>query len=73
MPDLAIFFHSLFGGGAERAMLNLATGFSQRGLSVDLVLLRKEGPYLDLVPLRYESLTLGESVCGRVYRRWEAI
>lgn len=59
MPDLAIFVHSLFGGGAERAMLNLARGFSQQGLSVDLVLLRKEGAYLDLLPSEVNIIDLG--------------
>ncbi|MCU0549922.1 MAG: glycosyltransferase [Leptolyngbya sp. Prado105] len=59
MPDLAIFVHSLFGGGAERAMLNLARGFSQRGLTVDLVLLRKEGAYLDLLPSEIKIVDLG--------------
>lgn len=38
------------GGGAERVILNLAAGFHERGLSVDLVLAKAEGPYLDEVP-----------------------
>ena len=43
---LAIFLPSLRGGGAERTMLNLAHGLSERGYAVDLVLARAEGPYL---------------------------
>jgi glycosyltransferase involved in cell wall biosynthesis len=43
---LAIFLPSLIGGGAERAMLNLAQGFAERGYAVDLVLAQSKGPYL---------------------------
>jgi glycosyltransferase involved in cell wall biosynthesis len=47
---LAIFVPSMVGGGAERAMLNLAQGIAERGYAVDLVLARAEGPYLVQVP-----------------------
>ena len=47
---VALFLPSLGGGGAERAMLNVATGLAQRGLSVDMVLVKAEGQYIDLVP-----------------------
>jgi glycosyltransferase involved in cell wall biosynthesis len=40
---------SLRGGGAERVMVTLANGFTERGLAVDLVLAKAEGPYLDEV------------------------
>lgn len=46
---IALFLPSLHGGGAERMMVNLARGFSERGLSVDLVLAKAEGPYLSQV------------------------
>ena len=49
-PDITIFLRCLYGGGAERIMLNLARGFIQRGLKVDLVLARAEGDYLSQVP-----------------------
>ncbi len=38
------------GGGAERAMLTLATEFAKREICVDLVLVKAEGEYLDMVP-----------------------
>jgi len=47
---VALFLPSLGGGGAERVMVNLARGFAARGLDVDLVLVRAEGPYLADVP-----------------------
>ena len=47
---VAIFLPSLRGGGAERVMVNLARGFVERGLQVDLVLAKAEGPYLSQVP-----------------------
>ena len=43
---VAIFLPSLSGGGAERAMLNLAHGLASRGCAVDLVLAQAKGPYL---------------------------
>ena len=43
---IAIYLPSLRGGGAERAMVTLANGFSDKGLQVDLVLACAEGPYL---------------------------
>ena len=50
MTTLAIFLPNLNGGGAERAMLNLARTLSQQGVQVDLVLLAREGAYIDQVP-----------------------
>ncbi|HMS26222.1 MAG TPA: glycosyltransferase [Burkholderiaceae bacterium] len=46
---LAIFIPSLNGGGAERVMVTLANNFAELGFSVDLVLARAEGPYLNEV------------------------
>jgi glycosyltransferase involved in cell wall biosynthesis len=46
---LAFFLPDLSDGGAERTMLNLAEGIAARGYSVDLVLVRAEGPYLNEV------------------------
>lgn len=40
-------------------MLNLARGFAERGLAVDLVLAKAEGPYLSQVPPRVEAVDLG--------------
>ena len=48
-PDVALFLRGLYGGGAERILLTLAEGFVERGLKVDLVLARAEGPYLEQV------------------------
>ncbi len=59
MSTLAIFLPSLTGGGAERAMLNLARSFSQRGILVDLVLLSREGAYIDQVPSNVRVIDFG--------------
>jgi glycosyltransferase involved in cell wall biosynthesis len=55
---LAIFLPSLAGGGAERAMVNLAHGFADRGCAVDVVLAQAKGPYLSEVrePVRIVDL-----------------
>ena len=47
---VALFVPSMRGGGAERAMLALASGLSSRGIPVDLVLVRAEGEYIIQVP-----------------------
>ena len=46
---LTIFLADLAGGGAERMMVALANGLSGRGITVDLLLARATGPYLDEV------------------------
>jgi glycosyltransferase involved in cell wall biosynthesis len=60
MATLAILVPNLCGGGAERAMLNLARGFSERGISVDLVLIQAEGAYLSQVPSNVRIVNLGK-------------
>jgi glycosyltransferase involved in cell wall biosynthesis len=47
---LAIFLPGLYDGGAERILLNLAQAIADRGVSVDLVLSRAEGPFLADIP-----------------------
>ena len=47
---VALFTASMRGGGAERVMLVLASEFAERGVGVDLVLVKAEGEYLDMVP-----------------------
>lgn len=47
---MAIFLPALYGGGAERVMLNLAAGLAARQHAVDLVVAQAEGPYLAEIP-----------------------
>jgi glycosyltransferase involved in cell wall biosynthesis len=47
---IAIFLPGLYDGGAERVMLNLASGMVNLGYKVDLVLVQVEGPFVDKVP-----------------------
>lgn len=47
---IAFFLPSLSGGGAERVIINLAQGITERGLPVDLVLAAAEGALLDQLP-----------------------
>ena len=58
---VALFLRSLGGGGAERMMINLARGFSEQGLEVDLVLAKAEGPYLSQVPPEVRVIDLDSS------------
>ncbi len=47
---IAFFLPSLNGGGAERIILNLMQGITERGLPVDLVLAAAKGPLLGQLP-----------------------
>ncbi len=58
---IALFLPSLRGGGAERVMVNLARGFSEKGLEVDLILAKAEGPYLSEVPAGVRVIDLHSS------------
>ncbi len=55
---LAIFMGSLRGGGAEKVMINLASGFIGHGFTVDLVLSNAIGPYRNIVPDRVRIVDL---------------
>ncbi|MGI6285994.1 glycosyltransferase [Neomoorella humiferrea] len=58
MQLVALFLPSLRGGGAERVMVNLARGFAEHGLRVDLVLAKAEGPHLSQVPREVRIIDL---------------
>lgn len=62
---IALFVPSVRGGGAERVVLNLAQGMSERGLPVDLVLTVTEGPFLNQLPPAVRLVNLGG---GRMLR-----
>ena len=49
MTRVAIYLPSFEGGGAERAMVDVANGLRSEGLTVDLVVIRDEGPWRRLV------------------------
>src|SRR6185503_5031848 len=54
------------GGGAERVMLNLALGLSERGYPVDIVLAEASGPLLRFVtpPIRVIDLKTRRVICS---------
>jgi glycosyltransferase involved in cell wall biosynthesis len=66
---LVIYLPTLVGGGAERVMINLATGFIKRGVTVDFVLAQREGAFVSafpntvpLVELNHKQKKFGRSV-----------
>ncbi|MBE9168002.1 glycosyltransferase [Pleurocapsales cyanobacterium LEGE 06147] len=61
---IAFFIPALYGGGAERMVVNLLQGMSARDISLDLVLASAEGPYLDEVPkqVRVVNLAAGRTL-----------
>jgi glycosyltransferase involved in cell wall biosynthesis len=62
---IAFYLPSLRGGGAERVIINLAQGITERGLPVDLVLAAAEGAFLDHLPPLVRVVDLR---AGRVLR-----
>lgn len=60
---VSILVSSLAGGGAQRAMVMLAQGLAERGLPVDLVAFRGEGPFAREIP---DAVTLVDLESRRV-------
>ena len=58
---LAIFIPSLRGGGAEKVALVLANSLSEKGVNIDLVLVKKEGPYLNQLNSKVNIVDLKSS------------
>lgn len=58
---LSIFLPGLYGGGAERILLNLAEGFTARGVLVDIVLAQKEGEFTRQIPHKARMVPLREN------------
>lgn len=50
LGKVAVFMQDFAGGGAERVMLSLVAGMLECGHDVDLLVFRKDGPYLSDVP-----------------------
>jgi glycosyltransferase involved in cell wall biosynthesis len=56
---ICVLLQDLYGGGAERAMLQLAAGIAERSCDVDLLLVRREGAYLDAISPKLRVRELG--------------
>ena len=67
---IAVHLVSLDGGGAERVCVDLINRFVAEGVGVDLVLWRREGPYLSAVPEAVRLISLG---AGGFYRRFRSL
>jgi len=57
--DVAFFLPNMQGGGAERVMGNLANSLSNRGMTVDFVLGKAEGPNLKKLTKNVNVVDLG--------------
>ncbi len=58
---VTFFLPSLYGGGAERVVVNLVKEFVKRGISVELVLANVKGPYLREIPKEVKIIDLKSS------------
>jgi glycosyltransferase involved in cell wall biosynthesis len=65
---IAVLLPSLAGGGAERSMLHLIQSFTEQGRSVDLLIFKPEGAFVDSVPdsVRLVELKPTAGVRGRL-------
>lgn len=65
-PSVMLFLPDLFGGGAERAVINLLKSWMEVDYLVKpiLVLRRKAGPYLSDLPIEIEVIELGTERSG---------
>lgn len=63
---IALFLPDLGGGGAERVALALLQGFVDEGHAVDLVLAKRRGALLPLVPQGVEVIDLGATKLRQV-------
>ncbi len=57
---LAFFLPALSGGGAERAMLLVANSLAEAGHDVDMVLSRRDGPYLEKLSEKVRLISLDQ-------------
>jgi glycosyltransferase involved in cell wall biosynthesis len=67
-PRIAVYIHSMTGGGAERVQALVASGFARRGYRVDLVLNRAEGPHMAFVIPEVRVISLDCGTAGAVPR-----
>lgn len=66
---IAVFIHSLSGGGAQRRTVTLVNGFAERGHAVDLVVVAARGPLLALLDPRVRLVALTNWVEGHALAR----
>ena len=59
MEHIAIILPDLRPGGTERLTIDLAQGFLDRGAKVDIILMQKQGEFLDIVPRGARVIDLG--------------
>jgi glycosyltransferase involved in cell wall biosynthesis len=55
---ISVLVYSLRGYGSERVALNLARGFVEKGLKVDLVIIESGGDFLHLLPMGVRAVEL---------------
>lgn len=60
--EIAVFIHSLSGGGAQRRTVTLVNGIASRGYEVDLVVVAERGPLRSLVDPRVRVVALTDWV-----------
>jgi glycosyltransferase involved in cell wall biosynthesis len=56
---ITFFLDALHGGGAEKAVVKMLQGLTKKDFTLDLVLAKLEGPYLEMVPKEVNIIDLG--------------
>jgi len=59
---ICIFIYSMVGGGAEKVALLLSNKFIQKGLDISIVLLQKEGVFLEQIDKKIKIYSLNSMI-----------
>lgn len=69
---IALFLSTLNYGGAERVVVNLANGFVEMGLDVDIVVINKTGALMNEVSDNVDIVEIGKFNLP-IYKRWGSL
>ena len=63
---IAFFLNNLNGGGIQRSVINLAHDFVERGVKVEIVVTKLEGPFVKEIPAEAEVVDLGKPKLSKI-------
>lgn len=66
---VVVIIPSLRGGGAEKVMINVVSALDRNKFDITLIVIKKEGPYIDLVPKDIHLIDIGiDRVRNSIYK-----
>ncbi|NDK55589.1 glycosyltransferase [Pontibacter fetidus] len=70
---IAFFFRRLNQGGIQRMILNCAEYLAHNGHDISVILIKKEGEYLDILDPKVRLITFGNTKANSLYKSFKAI